>query len=83
MVTIRLYASMREAVGKSLIRLELPKEKLTVLDIFKQASRMYPVLETFRKSLLVAVNHEYAQWNSVVTSGDEVAFFPPVSCGTS
>ena len=81
MVTIRLYASMREAVGKSLIHLELAPEKLTVLDIFGQISQMYPVLEPFRRSLLVAVNHEYAQWNSLVNSGDEVAFFPPVSGG--
>ncbi len=32
-------------------------------------------------NLLVAVNMEYAEPDSVVRDGDEVAFFPPVTGG--
>ncbi|MFT6598337.1 MoaD/ThiS family protein, partial [Cycloclasticus pugetii] len=33
------------------------------------------------QQVLYSVNHEYAQADSLVHAGDEVAFFPPVTGG--
>lgn len=41
----------------------------------------YPALGRFGRSLLVAVNEEYAADDRVLNEGDEVAIFPPVSGG--
>ena len=35
----------------------------------------------FNSKVLVAVNHEYAKGDVIIKSGDEVAFFPPVTGG--
>ncbi len=66
-----------------MIEMELPAPEPTVSDVFQQLSRLYPDVERFRPSLLVAVNQEYSPWNGAVSDGDEVAFFPPVSGGST
>ena len=45
--------------------------------------RDYPKLQTMlnQKNLLMSVNREYAKDSAQIKSGDEVAFFPPVTGG--
>ncbi len=52
-----------------------------VISVFDKFAKEFPALETRRKSLLFAVNSEFAQPESPVSDGDEIAFFPPVSGG--
>lgn len=80
MLTVRLFASLGEAVGTRSLTMELPVPP-TVEGVFLQLTREYAGLDPFRASLLVAVNQEYADWATPVAAGDEVAFFPPVSGG--
>ena len=40
-----------------------------------------PSLESSMKSILVAVNHEFAFPDQVISPHDEIALFPPVSGG--
>jgi molybdopterin synthase catalytic subunit len=42
----------------------------------------HPALNRFGKSLLLAVNQEYADQNRELHDGDELAIFPPVSGGS-
>jgi molybdopterin synthase catalytic subunit len=42
----------------------------------------HPALNRFGKSLLLAVNQEYADHNRELHDGDELAIFPPVSGGS-
>ena len=80
MVTIRLFASFRDIVGTN--RLELPPgPETTVAHVFQDLTTRFPALLPHQKSLLVAVNEEYAALDCPVRDGDEVAFFPPVSGG--
>jgi len=41
----------------------------------------YPELATINNVLSIAVNAEYVDGNTILNSGDEVAFIPPVSGG--
>ncbi len=81
MLTIRLFAGMRDAAGKGVLEMEAPSPA-RVSDVFNHLMLLHPGVEPFRSSLLVAVNQEYADWDGVVQDGDEVAFFPPVSGGS-
>jgi molybdopterin synthase catalytic subunit len=48
---------------------------------FDEILETYAELRRFGRSLLLAVNQEYARGQSVVNAGDEIAIFPPVSGG--
>lgn len=78
MATLRLFASAREAAGRS--RDTVPGD--TVEAVLREATRRYghgfaALLETCK----VWVNGEEATPDQVVTDSDEVAVLPPVSGG--
>lgn len=52
-------------------------------DLYASYTRKFPRLAEFRGSLAVAINLEYAPWDAQPRPGDEVAFLPPVSGGSS
>ncbi|MFL6230139.1 MAG: molybdopterin converting factor subunit 1 [Pyrinomonadaceae bacterium] len=80
-VRLLLFGAVREAAGGEEHRaLEVPAPA-TAADILAHALERYPALSRFGRSLLVAVNEEYAAPTAVVRDGDEVAIFPPVSGG--
>lgn len=83
MISVRFFASIREQLGSS-------AEQLTAADITSVTDvRLALIREHGRHwrevleadQVVVAVNQEIADWNSPVVSGDEVAFFPPVTGG--
>lgn len=53
----------------------------TVALLRAELAAKFPPLERFGRSLLIAVNEEYANDDRVLSDGDEVAIFPPVSGG--
>ncbi len=83
MLKVILFASLRDLVGSSEIELDLTAEATTVRDVFNTLEGQFPGLKRYESSLLIAVNQEYTGWERSVTSGDEIAFFPPVSGGRS
>lgn len=80
MVTIRLFAGLRDLVGAPQLELDI-RQPSRVADLFLLLTARFPSLESYRNSLMIAVNEEYSSWDSPVKAGDEVAFFPPVSGG--
>ena len=73
---VRYFASLRERVGRG--EDELPVGELkTVRDVWCAANPNMPQLER----VLAAINYDYADFDSIVHDGDEVAFFPPVTGG--
>jgi sulfur-carrier protein len=75
-IKVRYFASLGERVGRSDSDLEFTQE-MTVRDVW-----LLDTLETsMPESMLAAVNMEYAELDSPVQDGDEVAFFPPVTGG--
>jgi molybdopterin converting factor subunit 1 len=77
-VTVLLFASYAEQIGKSSLRLELP-EGASVNDVLSrvqvEAAGMLP------PKPMVAVNQSYAKGSDILRAGDEVAIIPPVAGG--
>ena len=73
-ITVRLFAGLRERAGRDRVQLELP-DGARVADVLA-AMGVGP------RECVVAVNREYAREESPVQPGDEVALVPPVSGGS-
>jgi molybdopterin synthase catalytic subunit len=72
-VTVRLFAGLRERAGSDRVEVELP-DGAVVADLLA-------AMEVAPRSCVVAINREYADAASPVGPDDEVALVPPVSGG--
>ena len=79
-VRVLFFGAARELVGSEGGELEL-NQPATAASAFDEVVAAYPQLQRFGRSLLFAVNQEYAANDRVVRAGDELAVFPPVSGG--
>jgi molybdopterin synthase sulfur carrier subunit len=79
-VRVRLFASLREALGRSELELDLPSGARAE-DAWQALTRERPALASRRASLAVAINRKYAPFDAGLADGDEVVFVPPVSGG--
>ncbi|KKO52151.1 molybdopterin converting factor subunit 1 [Paenibacillus sp. DMB20] len=77
MIRIYYFAGLRDAAGKSEDTIDRPQ--WTVQELLDWAEAAYPAFSG--KSILVAVNEEYAKREDVIRDGDTVALIPPVSGG--
>lgn len=75
-VKVLFFASLRERLGKGQQLLDV-NGSACVADIWRLSSGESNMPE----NVLVSVNQEYADADTLVASGDEVAFFPPVTGG--
>ena len=82
LVTVRLFARLREMAGHPEIRLELP-EGSTAGDAWARLTERHPGMVAYSSSISCAVNEDYARMSAQLHDGDDVAFLPPVSGGTS
>jgi molybdopterin converting factor subunit 1 len=81
MVRVLFFGAAREVVGRDRIDLSL-RAPANAASAFEEILSSYPELQRrFGRSLLFAVNQEYAQGEREVRAGDELAVFPPVSGG--
>jgi molybdopterin synthase sulfur carrier subunit len=79
-VRVRLFASLREAVGRSEVELDLPPAA-TPEDAWRCLAQSFPTLAARRESLAASVNRRYTSFGESLAEGDEVVFIPPVSGG--
>ena len=79
-VRVRLFARLREQAGTENEAVEVPRES-TVADVYDALLHRHPDLERNRDAIRPALNEEFADWDDVVSEGDEVTFIPPVSGG--
>ncbi len=73
-IQVKFFASLREKVGVSEAEIN---DVTTAGDAWDKATNNAerPI------NILVAINLEYAQFDSSINEGDEVAFFHPVTGG--
>lgn len=80
-VSVLFFGAARDAVGHEEIELSI-NPGATAAQVFEQLMGAHPELQRFGKSLLLAVNQEYADPSREVRDGDELAILPPVSGGS-
>jgi MoaE-MoaD fusion protein len=81
-VRVLFFGAAKDLAGAEETEFEL-NEDLTAPNAFEAILDKYPTLrEKFGKSLLFAVNQEYAEANKIIHNADELAIFPPVSGGS-
>lgn len=79
-ITFLLFGQAREWVGSSTLDLEL-EAPATVESAFAILKFRHPRLAEMQRSLLFAVNEEYASPSHPLSDGDRLAVLPPVSGG--
>jgi molybdopterin converting factor subunit 1 len=79
-ITIKFFASMRDAIGERERTLVLP-EGSNVDYVLKDLKKQYPQLAKMIDHSFVALNEEYALKHTLLKEGDILAIIPPVSGG--
>ena len=83
-VKLLFFAGLREQLGSAGEEIELPAGVTTLAGIrehLKSRGGNYERVFSGKALVRMAVNQEMAQPAAPVKSGDEVAFFPPVTGG--
>lgn len=83
MVTLKYFASLKSIAGKEEERLDLGNET-TVQKLSETLAKTTPQLGEMiqGKKIIVSVNQDVANLDTVIHDGDEVAFLPPFSGGS-
>ena len=79
-VRVLFFGAARDAVDANELELSVDAPA-TVASAFGKLVESFPALERFGRSLLFAVNQEYATRDTLLNENDELAVFPPVSGG--
>ena len=80
-VRVLFFGAARDVVDQNPLELSLAAPA-TVSTAFKTLVAKFSDLERFGRSLLFAVNQEYATPDTMLKENDELAVFPPVSGGS-
>jgi len=79
-VKLLFFATLRDRAGTRSMELDVPLD-LTIQGLKEKISMEYPNLKESMKSVLIAINREYAFDEAIIPQNAEVAMFPPVSGG--
>ena len=81
-VKLLFFATLRDQAGIRSTEIEIPIDT-TVQGLKERISRDYPKLNKSMKTVLIAINHEFAFDDTHIPLDAEIALFPPVSGGKS
>jgi molybdopterin converting factor subunit 1 len=79
-VKVLFFARLREKMGISSIDFMLD-QPVTLTQFQVLLAEKYPIFVALPQPIVVAINQNFAQPEQLVSAGDEVAFFPPVTGG--
>lgn len=79
-VSLHLFASVREAVGRREVCLELD-DGATLEDLKRRLEIDFPPLQPMLSTVVFAIDDEYVPFEQRLHDGAEVALIPPVSGG--
>lgn len=81
---ILYFSKVREIIGKDEEELSPPADVGTISDLLNWLSAKDPAYQHAFKNpagLRAAVNQTFAPMDTVISQGDEIAIFPPVTGG--
>ncbi|WP_438970311.1 MoaD/ThiS family protein [Methylophaga sp.] len=73
-IQVKFFASLRDKVSQAEVELDAAKD---AAEAWALATNNAPRPD----NILVAINLDYARFDTPIKEGDEVAFFPPVTGG--
>ncbi len=79
-VRVLFFASLADITGTREAEADALQHP-TVGALFADFAARFPSLDSYRRLILSARNSVYADAETPVQDGDEIAFFPPVSGG--
>jgi molybdopterin synthase catalytic subunit len=79
-ITVLLFGQAREITGAENVELRL-EEGATVESAFAALTSQHPKLAAMERSLMFAINEEYASREQTLSNHDRLAILPPVSGG--
>ena len=79
-IKVKLFAILRERVGKSEITITVPTG-ITVNYLNSEILKKYPQLKSFNNKFVTSVNWKVTTGDTIISSKDEIALLPPVSGG--
>jgi molybdopterin converting factor small subunit len=77
---VLFFSRIRELTGLAEETVEI-SDGASLEDLFQHYVGLYPKLGGFRASLVASRNQEFSAWDTRISTGDEIAFLPPVSGG--
>jgi molybdopterin synthase catalytic subunit/molybdopterin converting factor small subunit len=81
-VRVLFFGMLKDLTGRGSDLLILP-EHATLSDVFVHYEEITPRLGDLAASIAVSINQEFAEPDSKLKEGDEIAFLPPVSGGST
>jgi molybdopterin converting factor subunit 1 len=79
-VKVLFFGRIKELIGRAEDSADLPAGA-SIERLFAQYTALHSELAKYRPSLVASCNQEFVEWTTLLHSGDEVAFIPPVSGG--
>jgi molybdopterin converting factor subunit 1 len=79
-IIMTLFALLREKAGTDTVILDIPAQA-PLSHAVEQLLQQYPVLTPYMDRVRFARHMEFAEMDSLLAEGDEIALIPPVSGG--
>jgi molybdopterin converting factor subunit 1 len=79
-IKILFFATLRDYAGVKALELEIPADT-TVAGLKELLTSRYPKMIPAQKSIMAAINREFAADEQLIPMDAEIALFPPVSGG--
>ncbi|QOV89982.1 molybdopterin converting factor subunit 1 [Humisphaera borealis] len=79
-ITVQFFALLRDRAGVGETKVSLP-DGMTVEQAVDRLTAQFPAIVGAVSRIAFAVNREYADGQTILHDGDELALIPPVSGG--
>jgi MoaE-MoaD fusion protein len=81
-VKVLFFGMLKDIVGRAEDHIEVP-DGARLESVFTCYARQFPRLTDLESSIVLACNQEFCDRSAAIREGDEIAFLPPVSGGSS
>src|SRR6202046_377851 len=81
-VKVLFFGMLKDIVGRAEDHIEVADDA-RLETVFTRYARQFPRLADLESSIVLACNQEFSDRSAAIREGDEIAFLPPVSGGSS